>query len=146
MRPMFERIMTTLQLTRMSVAFGAVSDLWFVIVLTWMMEGTTTAGAVTDWGTGSSSIALVTSLVAGIFIALGLFGYGASLNDVLDARRDATFSPERPIPAGRIGPGQAVILTVCLLMTAVLGAAALGPWPFWLTLLVAWLGGFPSPG
>ncbi len=137
MRPMFERMMTTLQLTRLSVAFGAVSDLWFMIVLAWMLGGDPSEGIVTGWGAGTALTWLPAALVAGLVVALGLFGYGASLNDVLDVRRDATFSPQRPIPAGRIRSSQAVIVTVCSLLTAVLGATAFGTWPVWLTMGVA---------
>ena len=137
MRPMFERVMTALQLTRLSVAFGAVSDLWFMIVLAWMLEGTSMDGVVTGWGVGTLMTWLPAALVAGLVVALGLFGYGASLNDVLDVRHDATFSPQRPIPAGRIRPSQAVVITVCSLVVAVLGATVLGTWSVWLTMGVA---------
>ena len=37
MRDMLGRLVTTLQLTRVSIAFGAVSDLWFTIVLVWTL-------------------------------------------------------------------------------------------------------------
>ena len=137
MRPMFERMMTALQLTRLSVAFGAVSDLWFMIVLVWVLEGASVDGVVLNWGVGTGLTWLPAALLAGLVVALGLFGYAASLNDVLDIRRDTAFRSPRPIPAGRIAPGQAVIITVFALLTAVLGATALGTWSVWLTLLVA---------
>jgi len=136
---MFERVMTALQLTRLSVAFGAVSDLWFMIVLAWMLKGAPLDGVVTGWGAGTPMTWLPAALVAGLVIALGLFGYGASLNDILDIRHDSTFSPQRPIPAGRIRPSQAVVITVCSLLIAVLGASVLGTWPVWLTMCVGGL-------
>jgi 4-hydroxybenzoate polyprenyltransferase len=46
------------------------------------------------------------------------------LNDVLDVRHDSAFSPERPIPAGRIKVGQAIIVTVSALIVAVIAGAA----------------------
>lgn len=137
MRPMYERLLTTLQLTRLSVGFGAVSDLWFMIVLVWMLEGASVDGIVLDWGVGTGLTWLPAALLAGLVVALGLFAYAASLNDVLDMRRDAAFRSRRPIPAGRIAPGQAVVITVFALLTAVLGATALGTWSVWLTMLVA---------
>ena len=58
-------------------------------------------------------------------VAVGLLSYGASLNDVLDARHDSAFSPERPIPAGRIRYGQAIVVTVGALIVAMLGGLML---------------------
>ena len=53
MRPMFERVMATLQLTRLSVAFGAVSDLWFMIVLIWILREQPFDGVVAMWGSST---------------------------------------------------------------------------------------------
>ena len=137
MRPIFERVMTTLQLTRISVAFGAVSDLWFMIVLLWMLQKDSFDGVIVEWS-GTTGLAwLPLALAAGLVIALGLFAYGASLNDVLDVRRDAAFRSQRPIPTGRIASGQAVVVTGCALLTAMVGAMGLGTWPVWMTMLVA---------
>lgn len=137
MRPMFERVMTTLQLTRLSVAFGAVSDLWFMIVLIWMLQTYPSGGIGVDW-TGSEGLSsLPLALGAALVVALGLFAYGASLNDVLDVRRDSAFRAERPIPTGRIAPGQAVVITGCALLMAMVGAMGLGTWSVWMTMLVA---------
>jgi len=122
------RVVTAVQLTRLTIAFGAVSDLWFVILLARAAEPA--RGAV-------SELPLAGALLAGAVVAVGLFAYGASLNDILDHRHDATFSPQRPIPAGRINLLQAVVVAVGALITAVLGAAILGTWATCLTLLVA---------
>jgi 4-hydroxybenzoate polyprenyltransferase len=75
--------------------------------------------------------------VAGAVVAVGLFAYGAALNDVLDVRHDTAFSPDRPIPAGRIRLGQSVVVAVGSLIIGVLGGAALGMSALWITLLVA---------
>ena len=123
------RILTAIQLTRLTIAFGAVSDIWFVLLLAragvGMDEGQTIEGP------------LILALIAGLFIAVGLYGYAASLNDVLDVRQDATFSPQRPIPAGRIKIGQAVVVTIGSLIVAVLGAVSLGVWPVAVTMFTA---------
>lgn len=137
MHHMLGRLMTTLQLTRMSVAFGAVSDLWFTIVLAWLIHEASGPAVAGMWWTGGSVGALAVVLVAGAVTALGLFGCGAALNDVIDARHDAAFSPDRPIPAGRIRQGQAVVIAVVALVVAVAGGAVLGPWSAWLTLFTA---------
>ena len=137
MHHMLSRLMTTLQLTRMSVAFGAVSDLWFMIVLAWLIQEVSGPAVVGMWWTGKSVGILVAVLVAGAVTALGLFGCGAALNDVIDARHDAAFSPDRPIPAGRIRQGQAVVIAVIALVVAVVGGAVLGPWSAWLTVFTA---------
>ena len=137
MRDMLGRLLTTLQLTRMSIAFGAVNDLWFTIVLVWMLSTWTPASGPTIWWSDPTMLQGVLVLAAGLVTAVGLFGCGAALNDVLDARHDAAFSPDRPIPAGLIRPGQAVVIAVTALMIAVVAAAVLGPWSVWLTLFTA---------
>lgn len=111
------RIITAIQLTRLTMAFGAVADVWFVILLTQAWGGYVFMEV--------HKMSPVRALTAGAIIAVGLFAYGASLNDVLDVRHDAAFSPERPIPAGRIRFGQAIVVTVGALIVAMLGAALL---------------------
>jgi len=123
------RILTAIQLTRLTIAFGAVSDIWFILLLARSGTGMD-GGQVLE---GSFGLAMV----AGFLIAVGLYGYAASLNDVLDVRQDATFSPERPIPAGRIGIGQAVVVAISALIVAVSGAVFLGVWPVAVTMFTA---------
>ena len=101
------------------MAFGAVSDVWFVILLT-------RAGRDEYELVEVSQMPLGAALLAGAVVAIGLFAYGASLNDVLDMRHDSAFSPDRPIPAGRIKLGQAIVVTVGALIIAVLAATAMG--------------------
>jgi hypothetical protein len=137
MRDMLGRLVTTLQLTRVSITFGAVSDLWFTIVLVWTFTEWTSMPTMSIWWTQPTMLQGAIVLAAAVVTAVGLFGCGAALNDVLDARHDAAFSPQRPIPAGLIRPGQAVVVAVTALMVAVLAAAVLGPWSVWLTLFTA---------
>lgn len=112
------------------MAFGAVSDVWFVILLTQQTAG--------DYpGIEAARMSLGAALLAGAVVATGLFAYGASLNDVLDARHDSAFSPDRPIPAGRIRVGQAIVVTVGALIITVVAGAALGRLALWTMLLVA---------
>jgi hypothetical protein len=135
-RGLILRVMTAIQLTRLTMGFGAVADIWFVILLT--------QGRAEYVYVPVHSMDLAPALVGGAIVAIGLFAYGASLNDVLDARHDSTFSPDRPIPAGRIKLGQAVVVTIGSLIVAVLAGAALGTagdrpsgWPLYITLLTA---------
>jgi 4-hydroxybenzoate polyprenyltransferase len=115
------RIITAIQLTRLTMAFGAVADVWFVILLT-KYHDTHSMYAYLP----VHDMNLAAALFAGATVAIGLFAYGASLNDVLDARHDSAFSPERPIPAGRIRLGQAIVVTVGSLIVAMLGSMAMG--------------------
>ncbi|UCD76070.1 MAG: UbiA family prenyltransferase [Phycisphaerales bacterium] len=126
---MLLRILTAIQLTRLTMAFGAVSDIWFVILLTKAHQEYV---MVDVYG-----MAMVAALLAGAIVAVGLFAYGGSLNDILDVRHDSAFSPERPIPAGRIKVSQAVIVAVGALIVAVLGGAWMGTGAVCLTLLAA---------
>lgn len=130
MRGLLLRLTTAIQLTRLTIAFGAVSDIWFVILLT--QASGEYAGVVEV-----HSMPLVAALLAGAVVAVGLFAYGASLNDVLDVRHDAAFSPDRPIPAGRIKLGQAIVVTIGSLIVAVLAGAGMGTWAACITLLTA---------
>lgn len=123
------KIITAIQLTRLTMAFGAVADVWFVILLT------RASGHMPEIRVATMD--LWAALAAGAIIAIGLFAYGASLNDVLDVRHDAAFSPDRPIPAGRIRLGQAVVVTIGALIVAVLASTALDTWALWVTLLTA---------
>jgi hypothetical protein len=129
MRPVAERILDAFQLTRLSLAFGAVCELWLVTLLTradpryvhlpvyhmpiWRALGFT---AVT---------------------ALGLFSFAASLNDLVDVRHDRRFSPDRPLAAGRIRTSSAALLSFGALMAAVISASALGEPSLFLTVGVA---------
>jgi 4-hydroxybenzoate polyprenyltransferase len=125
------RILTAIQLTRLTMAFGAVSDIWFVILYTRGSDN------YDFFRMPVTELPLAAALLAGAVVAVGLFAYGASLNDVLDVRHDSTFSPEKPIPAGRIKAGQAVVVAIGALIVSVLGGAALGTWAVCLTLLAA---------
>lgn len=130
MRTFTFKLITAIRLTRLTMAFGAVSDVWFVILLTH-------ESAAAYPGVEVAHMPLSAALLAGAVVATGLFAYGASLNDVLDARHDSAFSPDRPIPAGRIKLGQAIVVTVGALIITVVAAAALGRLALWIMLLVA---------
>ena len=109
------RLLALLQLTRAALAFTAIADAWAVLLL--RMPG---AEAPPMWQL------ILLMAVTGI-VSAGLYGFGMSLNDLLDARRDRIFAPRRPIPSGRIPIRSAFVVSLLLLMGALFAAAALTP-------------------
>lgn len=124
------RLAPILHLTRVTTAFAAVANVWFVILWTNRCPDEQATRAF-------SEMPLWALLLGGAVNALGLFAYAAALNDVLDFRRDRTFHPERPLPSGRLTVGAAVTLVVSTFFGAVLGAAVLGTSSVVLTVFLA---------
>lgn len=129
---LFLQIFTAIQLTRLTMAFGVISDVWFVILFTRAAERYAVAELPVH-----HELPLWQALLVGAVVAICLFAYGTSLNDVLDVRHDTAFSPDRPIPAGRIKLGQAIVVTVGMLIFAMLGAATMGSWSLRISLFIA---------
>jgi hypothetical protein len=130
MRRLLLRIAPVLHLARVTTAFAVVANTWFVIL--W-----TRANALHE----AAPAVIVESplwqlLAAAALVALGLFAFGAALNDILDVRRDRALRPDRPLPAGRISLEAAVALVVLTLLAAVLGATAFGTPAVLLTLVL----------
>lgn len=128
MRRVFAGIAPILRLSRVTTAFAAVGNVWFVIL--W------TRGVEEEPGTLPDA-PLWALLLAGAVVASCLFVFGAALNDTLDVRRDRVLHPLRPLPAGKLNLDAAVGLVVLALMGAVLGATALGGSAVLMTLLTA---------
>lgn len=109
------RILSVLQLTRMALVFTAIADGWCgLLLLTRQQVG---PGQVTLDQVGVSTLLLVAG------ISVGLYGFGMSLNDLIDRRRDAAIAAHRPLPSGRISPAAAQLLCILLLGFAVLCGA-----------------------
>jgi len=123
------RMLTAIQLTRVTMAFGAVADLWLVVLITREASEYVYMPA--------SRLPFAGVLLVGATVAVGLFAFGGALNDLLDARHDGTFSPQRPIPAGRVRSGQAAVVTLGALLVAMVAAAAFGTAGILLTALAA---------
>jgi len=123
------RILGTLQLVRLSLALGAIGELWFAVLLA---RADPSAAALPV-----SAMSLTEALAVATIVAAGLFAFGASLNDVLDLRHDSAFSPDRPIPSGQIRTGQAVIVAMGSLMVAVSGAVLFGQSALLTTVVIA---------
>lgn len=60
-------------------------------------------------------------LIATAIISVGLYGYGMSLNDIIDRRRDSQIAAHRPLPSGRIGVVTAHVICFLLALSAILG-------------------------
>ena len=128
-RSLTTRLFGTVQLTRLAMAVGAVGDVWFTVLFT-RESGIYPYLSVTK-------MPLWVALGLSAIIATGLFTFGASLNDLLDARHDSTFSPDKPIPSGRIRPGTAGILITSALLAALIAALPFGTWALAFALMVA---------
>jgi hypothetical protein len=131
MRTALLRIAPILHLTRVSSAVAAVGNVWFVILWT-----RASGGHEPDPG-GVASMPAWQALGAGGLSAVGLYAYGAALNDALDAKRDRMLHPARPLASGGLASSDAVGVIIAMLLAAALGATAFGIGAVTLTLLLA---------
>ena len=130
MRRLLLRLAPVLHLTRVSSAFAAVANVWLVILWT----------RVHDAEHGPIEVEqgrLWLLLAGGTVAALGLFAFGASLNDILDQRRDRAMHPNRPLASGQVTQDTALFLVAGSLVAAVLGATVFGTGGVVLSLLIA---------
>ncbi len=130
MRRLLLQILPALHLTRVTTAFAAVANVWFVILWTHDTKLEPGTQAFRD-------LPLWLLLLGGLINALGLFGFATALNDVLDWRRDQALNPDRPIPSGRVSLDGAIALVVFTFGMAIFGATPLGITAVLLTLTVA---------
>jgi 4-hydroxybenzoate polyprenyltransferase len=107
-----QRLLTLFQLTRMALVFTAIADSQAALLLADKVRTPAGEPLVRELGPGQ----MITVAV----ISVGLYGFGMSLNDIIDRRRDRQISPTRPLPSGRVG-----VMTAHLIC-ALLAAAALG--------------------
>src|SRR6187549_1986981 len=95
------RLLTLLQLTRMALVFTAIADAQAALLLA--------AGARPRAGEPSDPLALLArhlrpeQMLAIAAVSIGLYGFGMSLNDIIDRRRDRQIAAFRPLPSGRVG-------------------------------------------
>lgn len=119
MRTLILQIAPVLRLARVSTAFGAVAGLWLTTLWSRAMplERTTPQLEQTP---------LWLLLTGGALAGAGLYGFGAGLNDLLDAHRDRILRPNRPIVGGALPPEAAVSVVAGSLVVSVLGATVFG--------------------
>lgn len=121
MNGVLARVSPLLQLTRVTTAFAAVSNVWFVIL--W----TRASARELDFAPPLfREDPLWRLLLGGAVFAVGLFAFATALNDTLDLRRDRMLYPDRPLPAGRLTVDTAAMLVAVTLIAAVLGSTMLG--------------------
>src|SRR5690349_6799118 len=111
-----QRLLPILQLTRMALVFTAIADSTCGLLLRAARQRE------------AGHLRLVNYLDADLLVAtavmsVGLYGFGMSLNDIIDRRRDSTIAAHRPLPSGRIGVVTAHVICFLLALAAVLGGA-----------------------
>lgn len=119
MRDSLLRLASILRLTRVTTAFAAIADLWFVILWSRAAPGEVPPETL-------KAPALWLLLVGGALAAAGLYAFGTCLNDLFDHHRDLQLRPGRPLSTGHIRLDTAVVSTALTLIAAVLGAATFG--------------------
>lgn len=127
---LFEHMSPYLRVTRVSSAFAAVANVWFVVLWSRAMlhePGTQAVLGKPLW----------LLLLASGCSAVGLYALSACLNDLIDAKRDRAIGRDRPIATGRLSEDAAAQISVLALIVAAGGAVPLGPMAIILTLSVA---------
>lgn len=109
-----------LRLARLTVAFGVTGNLWFVAL--WARAGAESVPA----GSPLVDRPLWLLLGAAALGAVGLVSFGATLNDSLDATRDQSLNPLRPIPSGQVSERATGALLGSSLLLGLLGSVAFG--------------------
>src|SRR5689334_18989354 len=120
-RPVLTSITTTLlpvlQLTRMALVFTAIADSTCGLLLRAAQRRALFGGRLIENLDKDQ-------LIATAIISVGLYGYGMSLNDIIDRRRDSTTAAHRPLPSGRIGVVTAHVICFLLVAAALVAAVA----------------------
>src|SRR5690242_3491014 len=105
------RLLGVLQLTRMALVFTAIADSFCTLLLLSNSPHRQPEHVIT-----------ASQFVAIFFMSAGLYGFGMSLNDIIDRRRDRQIAAHRPLPSGRLGVATAH--SICgFLMLLSLGCA-----------------------
>ncbi|MCC6322264.1 MAG: UbiA family prenyltransferase [Phycisphaerales bacterium] len=132
MRTLLRKISPALHLTRVTTAFAAAANVWFVIL--W----THASGTPHEPGFAAlRAVPVWVLLVGGAVNAVGLYSFAMAMNDVMDFRRDQKLNPNRPIPSGRLSLERAINVVAISLGMSVLGATVLGIPAVVLTLVLA---------
>jgi len=125
------RLLSLLQLTRMALVFTGISNSLCALLLA--ARSRNPAGELLpciDWRAAATMAAIST----------GLYGFGMSLNDIVDRRRDLQLAAHRPLPSGRISLVAAHVVCITLGLGALAAAAVYsrltGDWRS--MLLAAW--------
>jgi len=133
-----QKLAPLLRLTRISTAFAAVANLWFVVLWTRGVEAERLNAAARNATEPIVAPSLpIVPLLGATLAAVGLFAFATALNDTLDRRRDRALHPERPIPSGAVAVETASMLVAVALLCAFLGSMLLGNAAVLLCLITA---------
>lgn len=130
MRTLILEIAPVLRLARVSTAFGAVAGLWLTTLWSRAMPAERTTPQLEE-------TPLWLLLAGGALAGAGLYGFGAGLNDLLDAHRDRILRPNRPLVGGTLPAEAAVSVVAGSLLLSVLGATVFGTPAVLATLFLA---------
>jgi hypothetical protein len=121
-----QRLLSLLQLTRMALVFTAVADGFCGILLAAQRRAALEHTALGEQLDARQFLAVAA-------VSAGLYGFGMSLNDIIDRRRDQQISPNRPLPSGRLG------LVAAHVVCGALFAGALAAGAFYSRLTGEWM-------
>jgi hypothetical protein len=105
------RLLTLLQFTRMALVFTAISDSLCTFLLARRRDTPGEAELLSRLD--------FRQMLAVAFISMGLYGFGMSLNDIIDRRRDRQIAAHRPLPSGRMALVTAHIVCAALACIAI---------------------------
>ena len=100
----------------MALVFTAIADSFCSLIL---LANSTRGGTPAD----PDATLTLPRYLAVTAMSIGLYGFGMSLNDIIDRRRDRQIAAHRPLPSGRVGVITAHIICGMLMLMA-LGASA----------------------
>jgi 4-hydroxybenzoate polyprenyltransferase len=121
--PFSQRILTLLQLTRMALVFTAIADSAAEILLR-----AAKAGADAIPHRSYLDFLDLKCLAAMAITSVGLYGFGMSLNDIIDRRRDSRLAADRPLPSGRVRLVTAHTICGGLALMAICGGTLYAHW------------------
>lgn len=111
LKALSRRLLALLQLTRMALVFTAIADGYCTALLRKEVFH-------------DEDVLDARRMVAIAAVSVGLYGFGMSLNDIADRKRDLQIAAHRPLPSGRVGLVTAHLISI-LLAASALGAGAI---------------------
>ena len=126
MAAMVRRMFAAIEVSRLPVAFGAVANVWLMVLLARVEVAKLPPDAVPDSTARIAALPTALLLGASAAFAVGFMVFGAALNDILDAKRDGAFAPDRPIPSGSLSTRRAMHIAALALVTGLVGAIPFG--------------------
>ena len=111
-----QRLLTLLQLTRMALVFTAIADSLASLLLAAQRRAERGGGTLYQQLDGWL-------VLAAAAVSVGLYGFGMSLNDIIDRRRDSQIAAHRPLPSGRVRLLTAHVICFALALLALAAGA-----------------------